>query len=127
MAHIQQLGHLNNRYPKVLQELENSDADVLPKDLNKFILLFLMDENGNINCIDCKGCFNCTNCINCKGCFNCTNCIDCTRCTECTECSLCKGCNQLHNCENCYECLNCHGCKVCFESEGLENVEDRCG
>lgn len=48
-----------------------------------------IDDNGNINCINCvncRGCVNCRDCTDCQGSVNCINCKNCNRCVKCTGC-----------------------------------------
>ena len=47
-----------------------------------------IDEDYNINCINCrycKDCMDCEDCINCRYCISCTNCIDCLDCENCKD------------------------------------------
>jgi hypothetical protein len=86
------------------------------------------DENGNINCTNCVGCYNCigcTNCRNCDGCTGCTDCKYCDGCTGCANCNRCGNCTGCANCERCHGCTGCQDCDSCTDSTGCVDCE-RC-
>ena len=65
-----------------------------------------IDEDYNINCIDCIDCEDCTDCISCKYCIGCADCRYCEDCMGCEDCLNCADCIDCSDCENCKDYTN---------------------
>lgn len=114
-----------------------------------------MDQDGNVNCVNCV---NCTGCVNCRDCTNCHACVSCTGCSNlngavgnncssekiqtrrlfldqngninCVNCVNCQGCVNCSDCIDCngsVECRNCRNCNGCVKCTGCSNLQGAVG
>ena len=61
------------------------------------MMINTLDENLNINCIECENCKACIRCMWCKGAIWCkrsSNCVSCISCNECHGCKWCDACED---------------------------------
>lgn len=100
---------------------------------------YIIDENGNlgcVNCIDCHNCIMCYGCSHCKDCVACQQIITARGCVLCFDCDTiltsdnllnsrnsinCSHCNNLNGCVDCYKCEDCFDCKKCRDCINCQN------
>lgn len=89
-----------------------------------------IDENGNINCVNCISCVGCIDCVDCNGCISCVTCLGCYRCLGC---SLCYKCSENISCSGnintnvatkCYNNIDANRISCCT---GIVNNDDKSG
>ena len=111
----------NKEYEKYISETHyktnGCTQDFLDLYYNSDFDKWLLDNQFNNRCFNCRGCERCRRCVNCVECFECDGCYDCNSCKQC------NGCNDCVNCYCCVECFNCEGCKECVEWEDGESCD----
>ena len=98
-----------------------NNIKILEYDGNKCMLNKYNYNDGNICCIDCNNCNECSFCINCKDCDNCCRCIHlsdskfCNYSNELINCNFCNYCDNCTDCtfnNKCSKCINCSYCDL---------------
>lgn len=87
---------------------------------------WLLDNQFNNKCFNCRGCERCRGCVDCEDCESCENCYgcdflkQCENCVNCSSCENCKGCEN--NCFGCKYCNDCSSCVYCYNKNNLHDV-----
>ena len=81
---------INNGFitPSILSENRKISKNELYEELRRIFnysmddinAVLYIDDNWNINCVNCTDCYKCINCVECK---NCSKCEICFRCKDC--------------------------------------------
>lgn len=112
------------KYNAIKHILSTDYDDTFKLDYIKILMMDnnKVDENYNINCVNCVGCKLCITCSNCTNCITCINSNNCISCNKCKYCNICFNCDNCNGCNNCVRCNLCDSCNVCDSLYEINNM-----